>query len=171
MKRLVSSMRESFKETLINIYSVFMALITTLAVTAILALIIGIRPKILTTDSMYPSIYRGSLVLVNVSFAWDSIEEGDVIAFRSGSTEVMHRVTQKTVDHLVLKPDNGQGENLVTRDMYAGKEIIAFPYIGGMIKLVLQRGKGIVILLAVIMIVIGCMNCEIEKITEHNEVE
>ena len=144
------------KETFRNIYSVLMGILTILAVTAVLGLSLGIRPKILTTDSMFPSIYRGSLVLVNENADWESLNAGDVIVFRSGATEVMHRVTEISDAGLILKPDNGRGESLVTREMYVGKEILAFPFVGEIIKPILQRGKGGVILLAVGLILIGC---------------
>ncbi|MCR5778204.1 MAG: hypothetical protein K6G84_12455 [Lachnospiraceae bacterium] len=61
-----------------------------------------------------------------------------------------------TDEGLILRPDNGNGESLVTKDMYVGKEIIAFPYMGGIIKPVLQHGKKMVIIVAIAMIVIGC---------------
>ena len=57
---------------------------------------------------------------------------------------------------LILRPDNGNGESFVTKEMYVGKEIIAFPYIGGIIKPVLQHGKKMVIIVAMAMIVVGC---------------
>ena len=79
-----------------------------------------------------------------------------MIAFRCDSTEVMHRVSEITDKGLILKPDNGEGESLVTKDMYVGKEIIAFPFIGTFLKIVLQQGRGIVLLAAVALIVVGC---------------
>ena len=133
-----------------------MVLLIAFASISLLGLAFGIRPRILTTDSMYPSIYRGSLVLINTDSAWNDIEEGDIVVFRSGSTEVMHRVSEITDAGLILMPDNGSGESLVTKNMYAGKEIIAFPFIGEIIKPVLQHGKAIVIVLAMTMIVMGC---------------
>ena len=151
------------KETIKNVYSVLMAMLTVLAVVAVLGLCLGIRLKILTTDSMFPSIYKGSLVLVNVNAEWEKLHAGDVIVFRSSATEVMHRVTEITDTGLILKPDNGQGESLVSKDMYAGKEIIAFPFIGGMIKPVLQHGKKLVIIVAIVMILVGCRGLGMEK--------
>ena len=127
----------------------------TLALMAMIGLFAGIRFRILVTDSMHPSIYKGSLVLLNIDTPWEEIEEGNIIVFRSGATEVMHRVKSITNDGMILKPDNGEGENFVTKDMYVGKEIIAFPYIGGIIKPVLQEGKSKILLAAVILIIIG----------------
>ena len=151
-------MKKSLKATLKNMYMVLSGILSVLAVIALITMIMGIRPKILTTDSMYPSIYRGSLVLVDVNAAWESIKAGDVIAFRSGSTEVMHRVAEMTDAGLIVRPDNGQGESLVTGDMYAGKEIIAFPFVGGMIKPVLQHRKALVMIATMIMIITGCVS-------------
>lgn len=127
----------------------------TLALIAMIGMFAGIRLRILVTDSMHPSVYKGNLVLLNIDTPWEEIEEGNIIVFRSGATEVMHRVKSITNDGMILKPDNGEGENFVTKDMYVGKEIIAFPYIGGIIKPVLQEGKSKILLAAVILIIIG----------------
>ena len=143
------------KETLRNLYVVLMYTLIVLALIAMIGLFAGIRIRILVTDSMHPSVYKGSLVLLNIDTPWEEIEEGNIIAFRSGATEVMHRVKLITDDGMILKPDNGEGENFVTKDMYVGKEIIAFPYIGGMLKPILQEGKSKILLAALILIIIG----------------
>ena len=143
------------KETLRNLYVVLMYTLIVLALIAMIGLFAGIRIRILVTDSMHPSVYKGSLVLLNIDTPWEEIEEGNIIAFRSGATEVMHRVKSIIDDGMILKPDNGEGENFVTKDMYVGKEIIAFPYIGGMLKPILQEGKSKILLAALILIIIG----------------
>lgn len=148
----MNEMREMLK----NLYTVLMCILIGLAVLSSIGLARGIRPRILVTSSMQPSVYKGSLVLLNVNSTWSSLEEGNVIAFRTGETEVMHRVTGVTDEGLILRPDSGNGESLVTKEMYVGKEIIAFPYIGGVINPVLQHGKKMVIIMAIVMIVIGC---------------
>lgn len=144
------------KETLKNLYIVLMCILIGLAVVSSIGLARGIRLRILVTSSMQPSVYKGSLLLLNINTPWDSLEEGDVVAFRTGETEVMHRITAVTDEGLILRPDNGNGESLVAKDMYVGKEIIAFPYIGGMIKPILLYGKKMVIIVAIAMIVFGC---------------
>ena len=144
------------KETLKNLYTVLMCVLIGLAIISSIGLARGIRPRILVTSSMQPAVYKGSLVLLNIDTPWEELVEGNIIAFRTGETEVMHRVTAVTEETLILRPDNGKGESLVTKDMYVGKEIIAFPFVGEIIKPILQRGKGGVILLAVGMILIGC---------------
>ncbi len=71
-------------------------------------------------------------------------------------TETLGNIRSETDEGLILRPDNGNGESLVTKDMYVGKEIIAFPYMWGMVKPVLQYGKKIVILVAIALIAVGC---------------
>ena len=149
-------MKENLKATLKNVYTLLMGILVVLAVMTLFGLATGIRLRILTTDSMFPSLYRGSLILIDTDFAWEDLDKRDVIAFRSGSTEVMHRVTAVTEEGLVLKPDNGEGENLVSKDMYVGKEVVAFPFIGDMNKSILRNGKGVVCIAAMALIVAGC---------------
>ena len=151
-------MKKIFLYTLKNAYSLLMVILSALAVFVLIGLAFGIRPKILVSDSMYPSIYRGSLVLIDIDSSWDSIKIGDVVVFRSGSSEVMHRVADFTEEGLILRPDNGIGDSLVTQDMYAGKELIAFPFIGAKIKPILQHGKGIIILSSIVLFIIGCLS-------------
>ncbi len=149
--------------TLKNLYMVLLYVLIILAVVSSVGLVNGIRARILITSSMQLSVYKGSLVLINISVPWDSLEEGNIIVFRSVKTEVMHRVVAVTDDGLIIKPDNGNGESCVTKDMYLGREVIAFPYIGGMLKPVLQRGKVLVIIIAMAMIITGCWRLEREK--------
>lgn len=144
------------KEMLKNLYTVLMCVLIVLVAIATIGLKNGIQTRILVTSSMQSAVNKGSLVLLNIKTPWEELEEGDIIAFRSSKTEVMHRVTAVTDEGLILRPDNGNGESFVTRDMYVGKEIIAFPYIGGMIKPVILNGNKFVIGAAIAMILVGC---------------
>ena len=151
------------KVTFKNLYMVLLYVLITLAIVSTIELAKGIRTRILITSSMHPAVYKGSLVLLNIYAPWDSLEEGNISVFRAGETEVMHRVTRVLDDGLIIKPDNGNGESYVTKDMYVGKEIIAFPYIGLMLKPVLQHGKALVIVVAVAMIIMGCWGLGIKE--------
>ena len=144
------------KETLKNLYTVLMCILTGLAVLSFIGMTKGIRTRILITSSMQPAVYEGSLVLLNIETPWEGLEEGDIVAFRSGKTKIMHRVSKVAGNGLILKPDNGNGESFITKDMYVGKEVIAFPYIGGMIRPVLLHGNRVVVIVAIAMVIVGC---------------
>ena len=42
-------------------------------------------------------------------------------------------------------------------DLLEEGDIIAFSYIGGMIKLILQNGKILIIIMSFVMIIVGCL--------------
>ena len=104
------------KEMLKSLYTLLMCILIGFAVISSIGLARGIRPRILVTSSMQPSVYKGSLVLLNTYTPWEELVEGNVIAFRSAKTEVMHRIADVTDEGMILRPDNGNGESLVTKD-------------------------------------------------------
>ena len=146
------------KQITMRLHIVLMIVLITLAVVAIIALALGVRPRILVTSSMEPSIYKNSLVLINTNAKYEELEEGEVIVFRAGNTEVMHRITGISEDgKLVVTPDKGQGLTLVEKATYVGKEVIAFPIIGGWLRSILEHGKAVVIGLGLVLVVLGCL--------------
>ena len=48
-----------------------------------IGLFAGIRLRLLVTDSMHPSVHKGSLILLKVDTPCEEIEEGNVIALSS----------------------------------------------------------------------------------------
>ena len=134
------------KQITIRFHTVLMIVLITLAIASSVALILGIRPRILVTSSMEPFIYKNSLVLINTSAKYEGLEEGEVIVFRAGNTELMHRITGISEEgKYVVTPDKGQGYTLVEKATYVGKELIAFPVIGGWLRGILEHGKAVVI--------------------------
>ena len=145
------------KIVLHRLYNVLMVLLIIIAVIAAIGIMAGIRPRIIITSSMEPEILKGSLVLLNTSTKFESLEEGDVVAFRSGNTEVMHRITDISEDEVTVTADKGTGKATVSKSTYIGKFVISFPLIGGALRNILERGIWIVVLVAVAFIVIGCI--------------
>lgn len=146
----------SVKQVILRLYTVLMIAFIFLAVAALIAIGMGIRPRILITSSMEPSILKNSLVLVDTSAPYESLSEGQVIAFRTGRTEVLHRISEITEGgSLIVVPDNGAGEALVGKASYVGAEIVAFPFIGGWLRSVL-RHIWVVVVVAVGLMIVGC---------------
>ena len=149
--------KNALKQVLLRFHTVLMVVVTALAVIMIAAIATGVRPRILITSSMEPGILKNSLVLVNTSTPYESLSEGQVITFRAGDTEVLHRVSEVAEDgSLIAVPDNGTGEATVNKVDYVGKEIIAFPFIGGWLRGILGHA-GVVVVLAVVLVVVGCL--------------
>ena len=152
--------KSNIKLVLLRLHTVFMIVLIALAVLMAVGLAAGIRPRILITSSMEPSILKNSLVLVDISAPFESVSEGQVIAFRAGSTEVLHRVSEVNDDgSLIAVPDKGIGEAIVHKADYVGREVITFPFIGGWLRGMLNH-IWIVITIAAVLILAGCLPYE-----------
>lgn len=114
----------------------------------------GVLPLIVLTDSMYPEIQSGDLIICHTADA-ETIEVGDVIAFfdpaGNGTTIVTHRVVEVTQQDGKLawrtKGDNNNAEDRlpVTEDklvaVYKGTRLAGF----GNVALFMQTTPGLII--------------------------
>ncbi|MBR4289276.1 MAG: signal peptidase I [Oscillospiraceae bacterium] len=110
----------------------------------------GFLPLIVLTDSMYPVIESGDLIICHTAKA-EEIQAGDVIAFfdpaGNGSSIVTHRVMEITEDGFRTKGDNNNTEDrltvrpekLVAR--YTGKRIAG----AGNVALFMQTAPGLIV--------------------------
>ena len=114
----------------------------------------GTLPLIVLTDSMYPEIQSGDLIICHTADASD-IKTGDVIAFfdpaGNGTSVVTHRVTEVTTD------DNGQmawktkgdANNVADEAIVPAKNLVgvyqrSFRGIGN-VAMFMQSTKGLII--------------------------
>jgi len=96
---------------------------------------LGVQPTVIYSGSMRPSIDVGDIVILS-DVPVDSIEEGDVIQFRSGTIPTIHRVYEVhesegsilfiTKGDANDKPDSDP----VVADQITGKAIFTIPKIG-----------------------------------------
>lgn len=105
------------KKVGIRLYTVLMVVLSALAVIIFIGAAMGIRPRILVTSSMEPSIMKNSLVLVDTSIPYDTLEEGQVIAFRANNTEVLHKIIGVSDEGLIVTPDKRTGEAIVNKSL------------------------------------------------------
>ncbi len=134
-----------------------MIVLSTLAIVIFVCAVMGIRPQILVTRSMESSVMKNSLLLLGTSARFEELEEDQVIAFRTGDTEVLHRVTGRDGNALIVTPDKGVGEAVVSKSMYIGKEVNSFLFVWGWVRWILGHGMWMVVVLAIGLIVIGCL--------------
>lgn len=103
--------------------------------------ICGVRPYIVMSGSMEPSIRTGSLCLVDTKAEYDEIEVSDVIAFRQGAGMVTHRVIAITEDGMETKGDANECSDGITttRVNFGGKTVVSIPYAGYVFHVMQQR--------------------------------
>ena len=95
--------------------------------------LLGIKPYVVTSGSMYPAVQAGSLTLVNTRASFDSLCPGDVIAFRSSlGGMVIHRAVRFEGAGAVTKGDANSMEDgeRVKEESFAGRAVLTIPYLG-----------------------------------------
>jgi len=147
------------KSTLSNLFTVLCILIVIMGLISVVAVVIGIRPLVMISESMHPEVPKGSLVLLDTRSNVTDVAVGDNVAYVLGKVEAMHKVTgiNPETGEVVVKPvAETDGKTVVTSDTYLGKEIMSIPAVGGWIRSVLNY-RWVVIIAAIGMVVVGCI--------------
>lgn len=90
-----------------------------------------IKPVVVVSGSMEPEIPVGSLVFIDQRD--QSVDPGDVIAYRVGDTMIVHRVVDQNNDGTyITKGDSNDTADpaSVTKQQIVGKEIFCVPKAG-----------------------------------------
>lgn len=90
-----------------------------------------IKPVVVVSGSMEPEIPVGSLVFIDQRD--QSVDPGDVIAYRIGDTMIVHRVVDQNNDGTyITKGDSNDTADpaSVTKQQIVGKEIFCVPKAG-----------------------------------------
>ena len=105
-----------------------------LAVGALTAVLFcfGIRPYVVVTGSMEPTIHLGSICFVDMAYAYNDVKKGDIISYKNGDVLVTHRVEQVTQNGLATRGDNAQKNDtgFVTEYDFCGKVVFWIPFLG-----------------------------------------
>ena len=155
------------KSTLANIYTVLCCVVIAIGIVSLIAVIMGIRPFVMISESMHPEVPKGSLVLLDTRSKMDDVAVGDNVAYLLGKVEAMHKVTEKTDEELIVRSLADDGETTVTASTYMGKEVLSIPQVGGWIRRTLDY-KWIVIIVAAGLIIAGCIPRK-TKMEEHQK--
>lgn len=109
-----------------------------IALLIVLPMIFSIKPYVVLSGSMEPSIPTGALVFVDTKFPVDLLKPSDIIAFHlDDNTVVTHRIQDKTSTGFVTKGDaNSTADwNEVPISKVIGKSIFAVPKLGFFLSL------------------------------------
>ena len=150
----ISMMR--VRSTLANMYTVFCIVLITIGIISLIAVIMGIRPFVMISESMHPEIPKNSLVLLDTRAKMTDVAVGDNVAYVLGKVEAMHKVMEKTDTELTVQSLADEGTSVITPSTYLGKEVLSIPQVGGWIRRTLDY-KWIVIIASAGLIVFGCI--------------
>lgn len=118
----------------------------------------GIKPAIVLSGSMEPEIPTGSLCWINTKADIDQIQEGDILAFTSGTMSVTHRVIAVTEEGFQTKGDANDTPDLglVPKQNVTGKTVFWIPYAGyAADKLNTTSGKFLAAMVLAVSILMG----------------
>ena len=136
-----------------------MTLIIILGIIFVVLFIIGIRPFVVLSGSMEPTIHKGSISLINVNYQYSKIKNNDIIAYTATSGDkVTHRVINITEEGMETKGDKNDSSDgfSTTEENYIGKNIISIPGVGYLVKNIqTRRGKIILGTLIVFFLLSG----------------
>lgn len=137
----------------------------------------GYLPLIVLTDSMYPEIASGDLIICHTSEA-DEIKEGDVIAFfdpaGNGTSIVTHRVMEVIrEDGKVLFRTKGDNNNTEDRVLVPGEDLVGvyqnrIPG-AGHIAMFMQTTAGLIICVVLPIILLVAYDMIRRRIYEKNK--
>ena len=90
----------------------------------------------IATGSMTPKIKKGDVVIIDKKYKYESLKEGDVIAFKKDNYIIVHRIIKKIKTNnsyaYYTKGDTNDSidDILIEKNIYVGKEIIKIPGVG-----------------------------------------
>lgn len=144
-----------------RIINVFTTLIIVVGGIFLILYLFHIKPYIVLSGSMEPTIKTGSLCFINYNVKYSSIKENDIIAYKLiSSTLVTHRVVNKTTKGLETKGDNSNEKDriIITKNNYLGKNMFWIPYIGYIFKAFQTPGGKIVyFVLLLVLLILGLL--------------
>ena len=92
-------------------YAVLKSIGIALAITILLALMVGYKFMIVSSGSMAPTLPVGSLVIVTPC-DYDDLELGDIVTMNKGGTYLTHRVVgKKDINNIILANPGEEGYN------------------------------------------------------------
>ena len=135
------------------VYELFRFSIILIALTLIILYICGIRPYIVKSGSMEPTIMTGSVCFVNHNSRYESVKSGDIITFKlSDDSVVTHRATSTGADGIRTKGDANELEDAlpVTEDTFVGKTIFHISKVGYLVARLRTR-MGIIMTISIMI--------------------
>lgn len=137
-------------------YTVLCVVVVILGISSLVAVVMGLRPFVIISESMHPEVPKGSLVLLDTRAKMTDVAVGDNVAYILGSVEAMHKTVFVGSDELIVRSLADEGTSVVTAGTYLGKEVVVIPQVGGWIRRTLDY-KWIVIVIAGLLVVAGCI--------------
>ena len=99
------------KTTLSNIFTVFCCVVIAIGIVSLIAVIMGIRPFVMISESMHPEVPRNALVLLDTRANMTDVAVGDNVGYVLGKVVAMHKVVSTNSTSPVSSNSTGSDEN------------------------------------------------------------
>lgn len=121
------------RKTMTITFNILCVIAAVIIIGYITMLIMGIRPAVVISGSMEPTIRTGSLIFVDTTYR--SLKEDDIVAFRTGGSLVTHRLVRDTGEGWITKGDANSCEDpwRISENNIIGKTVFWIPDIGFLI--------------------------------------
>jgi len=122
-------------------------------ISLVISMAMGIRPYVVLSGSMEPTIHTGSMCFVNTNKNYEEIKEKDIIAFESARGQlVTHRAINITEEGIETKGDNNDVSDGITttEKNFKGLTLFSIPYLGYISKFIATK-NGIIITVSVVV--------------------
>lgn len=136
-----------------KIIDVIMTIILLVGSALVLLYILGIKPYVVLSGSMEPTISTGSVCFVNEKVKYENMKVGDIVAFKIPTgASVTHRIINITEKGFETKGDANDNSDGVstTKQNFLGKNLFSIKKIGFMVEFI-QTTKGRIILITIIV--------------------
>ena len=145
------------KDFFINFINILTVFITVVILAILVPYLFGIKPTIVTSGSMEPTLSVGSLCMINTRYDFDQVDVNDIIVYRIPNQKVIHRVVGVYAAGVKTKGDANEHIDsvTVTKEIYYGKYITSIPKIGYLtIRLQTPTGKTIFVSSLIVLYVL-----------------
>ena len=140
------------KSTLKNLLTVMSVVSAILVVALLVLLVVGLRPYILESSSMEPTVTKGSLVFVKHNEV-SEVKDGDVVVYRTNGQLVLHRYIG---ENRIQGDANSLAQSITLTDSnYVGTLSFSIPGIGFFVSFLLQQ-KWILWVLILSFVILAC---------------
>ena len=141
-----------------KLISIILNIISTIMTFVILACLvmyfIGIKPTIVTSGSMEPTIKVGSVCFIDTKYPLEDLKIDNIIVYKLPTQKVIHRIVEINEGKIKTQGDANEHVDIavITKDNYYGKYLFSIEKLGYLNK-ELQTTTGKTIFVTVIIII------------------
>lgn len=133
------------------------------AIIIALSLIFGCKFLKIISPSMTPTYNVGDVIFVDTNFDFDKLKVGDVVTYKSGTTNVTHRIVEILPNGRIVTQGDANGSidpvcgnklNMVGmgEEKFVGKVLFGIPKLGNILETVAQTRNYIILVVALVLI-------------------